>query len=260
MLPDLRFALRLLLKSPGFTVAAVGALGFGIGLSTAVFNAFSALLLRPVPYIVDEQRLIFLNSQRLGHPDSFYELSLPDFLDLRQESRTLEGFTTTVDRTMIFTDGKNPPIRALGADVSFEGFAMLGAKPIRGRLFDAADAKPGAPLTAILGYGLWQRLYGGRDDAVGRTVPINGKPHTIVGVMPKGFAFPDNHDLWTPLLATPKEGERGSHGYPGWARLRPGVSLDEASHGTIRPPMMARPSSSVPPGRRPPKAALCSCS
>ena len=228
MLPDLRFALRLLVKSPGFTVAAVGALGFGIGLSTAVFNAFSAMLLRPFPYIVDEHSLVFLNSQRVGHPDSFYELSLPDFLDLRQESKTLEGFTTTVNRTMIFTDGKNPPLRALGADVSFEGFAMLGAKPIRGRLFDAADAKPGAPLTAILGYGLWHRLYGGRDDAVGRTVPINGKPHTIVGVMPKGFAFPDNHDLWTPLIAAPKEGERGSHSYPGWARLRPGVSLDEA--------------------------------
>ena len=130
MLPDLRFALRLLVKSPGFTVAAVGALGFGIGLSTAVFNAFSAMLLRPFPYIVDEHSLVFLNSQRVGHPDSFYELSLPDFLDLRQESKTLEGFTTTVNRTMIFTDGKNPPLRALGADVSFEGFAMLGAKPI----------------------------------------------------------------------------------------------------------------------------------
>lgn len=229
MLPDLRFAVRLLLKSPGLTVAAVCALGFGIGLSTAVFNVFSAMLLRPFPYIADERSLVFLNSQRLGHPDSFYELSLPDFYDLRQDSKTLEGFTTTVDRTMIFTDGKNPPIRALGADISVEGFAMLGTSPLRGRLFDAADAKPGAPQVALIGYGLWHRLYGGRDDTIGRTVPINGRPHTIIGVMPKGFAFPDNHEMWTPLVATPaKDGERGSHSYPGWARLRPGVSLDEA--------------------------------
>ena len=183
MLTDLRFALRLLLKSPGLTVAAVCALGFGIGLSTAVFNVFSAMLLRPFPYIADERSLVFLNSQRLGHPDSFYELSLPDFYDLRQDSKTLEGFTTTVDRTMIFTDGKNPPIRALGADISVEGFAMLGTSPLRGRLFDAADAKPGAPQVALIGYGLWHRLYGGRDDTIGRTVPINGRPHTIIGVM-----------------------------------------------------------------------------
>jgi putative ABC transport system permease protein len=228
MWSDLRFALRLLLKSPGFTLAAIGALGFGIGLSTSVFNAFSGMLLRPFPHIADESRLVFLNSQQVGKPDSFYELSLPDFLDLRAESKTLDGFTTTVNRTMIFTDGKNPPIRALGADISVEGFAMLGVQPLRGRLFTADDAKPDAPLVALLGYGLWHRLYGGRDDAIGRTVTINGKPHTLIGVLPKGFSFPENHDMWTPLVYAPKEGERGSHSYPGWARLRPGVTLDEA--------------------------------
>ncbi len=228
MWPDFRFALRLLYKNPGFTLAAVGALGFGIGLSTAVFNAFSGMLLRPFPHIVEEHRMVFLNSQQLDQPDSFYELSLPDFQDLRAESKTLEGFTTTTNRTMIFTDGKNPPIRALGADISYEGFAMLGVKPFRGRLFDAADATLESPLVTILGYGLWHRLYGGKDDVVGRKVIINGQPHTIVGIMPKAFAFPDRHDLWTPLLPTAKENERGSHGYPGWARLKPGVTLDEA--------------------------------
>src|SRR5687767_12531106 len=133
MLSDLRFAFRLLVKSPGFSLAAIGALGLGIGLSTAIFNAFSGMLLRPFPHIVDEHRMVFLNSQQLDQPDNFYELSMPDFIDLRAESKTLEGFTTTVNRTMIFTDGQNPPIRALGADISFEGFAMLGTKPLRGR-------------------------------------------------------------------------------------------------------------------------------
>ena len=91
MITDLRFAFRLLLKSPGTTLAAVVALGFGIGLSTAIFNAFSAVLLRPLPYIKDEHRLVFVNSLRLDRPDGFYELSLPDFLDLREQAKTIKN-------------------------------------------------------------------------------------------------------------------------------------------------------------------------
>lgn len=227
MLPDLRFALRLLLKSPGFSFAAIGALGLGIGLATAIFNAFSGMLLRPFPHIQDEHRLVYLNSSQLNEPGSYYELSLPDFLDLRAETRTLEGLTTTVDRTMIFTGGETP-FRALGADVSTEGFAMLGAKPHRGRLFEAADARPDAPRVALLGYALWHRLYGGREDIIGQTVTINGHAHTLIGVMPPGFAFPDRAELWTPLGYLGKPEMRGSHGFPGWARLRPGVTLDTA--------------------------------
>jgi putative ABC transport system permease protein len=228
MLTDFRFACRQLLKSPVFSAAAIGALGFGIGLSTAVFNAFSGIMLRPFPHIQDEHRLVFINSQQLDQPDSYYELSMPDFLDLREESKTMEGFTTTVNRTMIFTDGKNPPVRKLGADISSEGFAMLGVQPLRGRLFVEEDAKAGAPLVALLGHALWQGQFGGREDTVGSTVTINGKPHTIIGVMPERFAFPEQHDLWTPMVYNSMKRERGSHGHPGWARLKPGVTLDEA--------------------------------
>ncbi|HEY0863778.1 MAG TPA: ABC transporter permease [Lacunisphaera sp.] len=227
MLSDLRFAFRLLLKSPGFSFAAIGALGLGIGLSTAIFNAFSGMLLRPFPHIRDENRLVFINSSQLNEPGSFYDLALPDFLDLRAETKTLEGLTTTVNRTMIFTGGETP-IRALGADVSTEGFAMLGTKPHRGRLFDAADARPDAPRVALLGYALWHRLYGGREEIIGQTVTINGHPHTLVGVMPPGFAFPDRAELWTPLGYFGKPEQRGSHSFPGWARLKPGVTLDAA--------------------------------
>jgi len=228
LLQDLRFALRLLLKSPGFSAAAIVALGFGIGLSTSVFNTFSATLLRPFPHIQDEDRLVFINSQQLSRPDGYYELSMPDFLDLKAQAKTLEGLTTTVARTMIFT-GSTTPERVLGASVSVEGFPMLGVVPFRGRLFTAADAAPGAEPVALLGHALWQRRYAGRDDIIGRTVALNGAQHTIIGVMPPGFGFPDNHELWVPLVEEQlKPGERGSHGYPGWARLKPGVSLDEA--------------------------------
>lgn len=227
MLHDLRFALRLLQKNPGVTLAAVIALGFGIGLTTAIFNIFSAVLLRPFPHIVDEDRVVIVGSQHLSQAGSHDELSQPDFLDLREQSRTLEGLTTTQGRTMIFSGG-DVPERVLGASITTEGFDMLGIRPVLGRNFNAADGEPGATPVAILGHALWQRRYGGNEDVIGRIETINGHRVTIVGVMPPGFAFPFNHELWMPFLHEHKPDERASHYLPGWARLRPGVTLEEA--------------------------------
>ncbi len=227
MLTDLRFAFRLLTKNPGTTLAAVVALGFGIGLSTAIFNAFSAVLLRPLPHIKDEHRLVYLNSLALNQPDGYYELSLPDFLDLREQSKTLTGLTTAMSKTVIFTGGEVPE-RVMGADVSAEAFAMFGVQPVMGRLFTPADAEPSAPPTALLGYALWQRRFGGREDVIGRTVTMNGTPTTIIGVLPAGFGFPENHALWTPMVYKNDPTTRASHYLGGWARLRDGVTLDEA--------------------------------
>lgn len=227
MFSDLRFAFRLLLRSPGTTIAAIVALGFGIGLSTAIFNAFSAVLLRPLPHIQDEHRLVYLNSLDLTRPDSRYELSLPDFLDIRAQARTITGLTTATGKTVIFSGGETPE-RVMGADISAEGFAMLGVQAVRGRVFTPADAEPSAEPTAILGYGLWQRRFGGSDDVIGRTEVMNGKPTTIIGVLPAGFAFPDGHELWTPMVYQPDPTTRDSHYLGGWARLADGVTLDEA--------------------------------
>lgn len=227
MLTDLRFAFRLLAKSPGTTLAAVIALGFGIGLATAIFNAFSAVMLRPLPHIRDEHRLVFVNSLQLSRPDGYYELSLPDFLDLREQAKSLEGLTTATRKTVIFAGDENPE-RVLGADISAEAFGMLGVKPHRGRIFTAADGEPNAEPVAILSYAVWQRRFGGRDDVIGRTETMNGTPTTIVGVLPPGFAFPDNEELWTPMIYKNDPNARDSHYLGGWARLRDGVTLDEA--------------------------------
>lgn len=227
MLSDLRFAFRLLLRSPGTTLAAIVALGFGIGLSTAIFNAFSAVLLRPLPHIKDEHRLVYVNSLDLTRPDGRYELSLPDFLDLRAQAKTITGLTTATGKTVIFTGGETPE-RVMGADISAEGFAMLGVEPLRGRLFTPADGEANAEPTAILSYAVWQRRFGGSDEVIGRTEVMNGKPTTIIGVLPAGFAFPDGHELWMPLVYRPDPTTRDSHYLSGWARLRDGVSLDEA--------------------------------
>jgi predicted permease len=227
MLHDLQFALRLLIRHPGTTVVAVLALGFGIGMATAIFNAFSAILLRPFPYVQDESRIVFLGSQQLSRPDEIYELSMPDFLDIREQSRTLEGFTTHFGRTMILASGETPE-RVLGLDISPEGFTMLGVKPHRGRVFVPDDSKPGSEPVAILSYALWQRRFGGKEDAVGRVEIMNGRPTTIIGVMPPGFSFPERHEMWTPLEHKMDPNARSNHSYPGLARLRPGVTLDEA--------------------------------
>ncbi len=227
MLADLRFAARLLLKNPGTTLTAVLALGFGLGLSTTIFNAFSAILLRPMPHVQDESRIVVLRTQSLNQPDNLYELSMPDFLDLRAQSKTLDGGTTYMMRTMILPAGATP-LRVLGADISPEAFAMLGVKAHRGRIFTPEDGRADAPSVAILSYGLWQSRFGGRDDVIGRKELMNGAPTLIIGVMPQHFAFPERQEMWTPLRVKYDPQERGSHNYNAFARLRPGVTLDEA--------------------------------
>jgi putative ABC transport system permease protein len=227
MLADFRFALRLLTKNRGTAISAIVALGFGIGLATVIFNAFSAVMLRPFPYIADEHRVVYINSQPLNHPDDLYELSLPDFLDLRAQVTTLEGFTTALSRTVIVA-GADQPERVMGASISVEGFPMLGVQPVLGRPFIPADAEASASPVAIISHALWQRRYGGDIDIIGRIETLNGEPTTIVGVMPAGFNFPSNHEMWTPYRFDPKPEERGSHYLPGYARLKAGASLDEA--------------------------------
>ncbi len=227
MISDLRFAFRQLTKNPGFTCLAVAALGFGIGLSTAIFNAFSAVLLRPLPNFRAEHRLVFLNSEQLSRPGNYYSLSEPDFVDIRTNAKLITGVTTASNKTVILA-GRDVPERIMGSDVSVEGFAMFGVQPVRGRLFTAKDGEPGAAPVAIIGYGLWQRRFGGTDDVIGHVETMNGKPTTIIGVLPAGFAFPETQELWMPMFYKNEPNSRASHSLGGWARLKDGVSLDEA--------------------------------
>lgn len=231
MLQDLRFALRLLVKQPGFTLVAVLALGLGIGLATAVFNTYSAVLLRPLPHLRDEHRLVFINSVPLNQPDDFDGLSMPDLVDLRARARTIEGLTTVQEKTMILAGvgaAAGTPERVLGADISVEGFPMLGVQPVLGRVFTSDESALSAPPVAIVSHALWQKRYGGSDDVIGRVEIINGVAATIVGVLPAGFGFPENTALWMPLRAAYQEKDRSDDDWSAWARLRDGVTLDEA--------------------------------
>jgi putative ABC transport system permease protein len=228
MLSDLRFAFRQLAKSPGFTFVAVLALALGVATATTNFTFYNALLVRPIPFIADEHTLLYLRTYSVKTPDSDFDSSVPDFRDIRHESQTLASALTLWNRTYILS-GTDRPDRALGSWITADGFQTLGVKPALGRLFRADEGKPGAPPVAILSHTLWQRTFGGNPDIVGQQTKLNNDSVTIVGVMPEGFGFPENSLLWQPFPdnVMAKEDERGSHGWPIYARMKPGVTLQQ---------------------------------
>jgi putative ABC transport system permease protein len=225
---DLRFACRLLAKSPGFTAVAVVTLALGIATATTMFTLFDAALLRPLPFFADADRLLVLRmvSEKDPAPGHDFEFSMPDLYDVRARSRTLSGILTNDNRTYILQEGDRPK-RIFGTATTVDGFQLLGVQPYRGRLFRPEEAKPGAASVVLLGYNLWQESFGGREDILGEVVTLNEQPVTVIGVMPKNFRFPDNNELWQPFTENTQREEkyRSDHGWQAYARMKPGVTL-----------------------------------
>ena len=228
MFSDFRFGLRQLAKSPGFTIIATMALALGIATATTMFTFFNALLLRPLPFIADEATFLRLRVYNVTTPDGDFDFSVPDFVDIRNQVQSLSGAITTWNRTYILA-GADHPERVQGSWITADGFQTLGSTPLLGRTFRRDESKPGSPEVVILNYGLWQSAYGGKPDIIGSTITLNAKPATVVGVMPQGFGFPDTSSLWQPFPDDVQSAEehRGSHGWPVWARLKPGVTLGQ---------------------------------
>ncbi len=224
MIRDLRFAFRMLLKTPAFTAIAVLALALGIGASTTTFSSVNAILLRPLPHLQDQHRILYLSQYfpRLGEHDLGLSLAdMPEFA----AARSLEGVGGAQEATYIISGER--PQRYLGAHVSANLFSLLGVQPILGRSFRAGEDAPGAPPVALLGYQVWQKEFGGSPGVIGRVVPVNGKQATVVGVMPAGFRFPETSDIWMPFQPSEKDLQRGNFSLRGYARLKKGVSLEE---------------------------------
>ena len=228
MLQDLRYACRQLIQHPGFTGIAVLALALGVATSTTMFTFYNGLLVRPLPFIADESTLLRINTYSLKEPGNLFELSVPDFVDLRREARTLSGALTTWNRTYLLA-GTERPERALGNWITVDGFQTLGSRPALGRLFRPDESKPGAAPVVILGHSLWQRTYGGKPDIIGQSITLNNIATTVVGVMPEGFAFPETTQLWQPFPDDQQSDEkhRGSHGWDMTARMAPGATLEQ---------------------------------
>ncbi|MBX6365430.1 MAG: ABC transporter permease [Gemmatimonadetes bacterium] len=225
LLTDLRFALRQLGRSRGFTLVVLAMLAVGIGANTTVFSVVNALLLRPLPYPQSE-RLVQVSGAYEGRGDNF-SVSYPNAVDWGA-APSLEGLGMLLEEDYSLRGGDRPE-RVRSAAVSANLFRVLGVSPVLGRGFTAAEDAPGGERVAVLGYGLWQRRFGGDPAVLGRTVMLSGRPYTVVGVMPRGFAFPDpDREVYTPLRASATTWPRSDGGLMAVARLKPGVTLERA--------------------------------
>jgi putative ABC transport system permease protein len=231
---NLVYSVRMLLKRPSLTIVAIVAIGLGIGANTAIFSVVNTVLLRPLPYDQPEQLLVLSTEQRTQALDGRGSFSVPDLLDLKQRTSTLEYVATYQGSGTVATEGGEPE-RLLGAMVSADYFPLLRAKPILGRVFTAEEDKPGANSVILLSHGLWQRRFGGDPNIIGREIDLGGKT-TVVGVMPAGFQFPisdEKQDYWEPLFSAAfmtKEirEERANRFLQVIARMKPGVTVEQA--------------------------------
>ena len=228
MIRDFQYAVRLLVKTPGFTIIAVLAIALGIGASTTAFSMVNAVLLRPFPFMQNQDRLVFVTSYLTKTPEEDDGLSFPDYAEIKQQATTLEGLGVWQNATFIITNGDTPE-RFLGANITAETFSLLGVQPILGRNFRVDEGDLNAAPVALIGYHVWQNLFGGDASIVGKQVPINGRQVMIVGVMPRGWRFPEQNDIWMPMQFTEKEHSRGEFFLRSIGLLKEGVSRDQAA-------------------------------
>jgi putative ABC transport system permease protein len=227
LLQDLRYAIRTLVKRPGFTLIAVVTLALGIGGSTAIFTVVDAALLRGLPYRSPE-RLYHLWESRPQKEFPQREFSYPDYQDY-QQNQVCEGIAAYTGGGAIMT-GRGEPERILAPAATANFFSVLGVEPIIGRTFQPGEDKPGAALVTVLSYGMWQRSFGGDKGIIGQSLTLNGDSYTVVGVLPASFQFALRPaDLWRPYQPTEAQlTRRYMHGTNVIARLKSGVTPEHA--------------------------------
>jgi putative ABC transport system permease protein len=224
---EIRHSLRTLARSPGFTLAALLALALGIGANTAVFSVIQGVLLRPLPN-PNSDRLVIVQDAFEQQGMDLGPGCIADFLDWKARSRsfqTLDAFGR--NRFTLTGDGETEQV--IGLDVTASFFQTLDARPLLGRTFSSGEDQPGRPPTVVLGERLWRRRYASAPDIAGKPIALNGRPHTVIGVMPASFRFgPRDAEAWAILELTPPT-RRGPFFLRGIARLRPGVTLAQAN-------------------------------
>ena len=239
LLGDFRFALRTLRRAPGFTVVALFTLALGIGATTSVFTVVNGVLLRPLPY-ADAERLVLVWETGPTAELAKLPFSAANYLDMRERATSLEAAAAVRSRTYAL-GGADGAVRVEGAGVSASLFDVMRARPLLGRVFDAADDRAGAARVVLLSHELWQSRFGGVADVIGQSIVLSGESYMVIGVMPRGFTFPRGAELpapfgfpertalWTPFAWTAEEAaNRGTENLVVVARLRAGTSLQAA--------------------------------
>ena len=225
---DIRYGARMLFKYPVFTAIAVLTLALGVGANTAIFSVVDTVLLRPLAY-PESGQLVWLCER--GPDWSGGSISYPNFLDWKNQQSVFENFGVYNGNNFSLI-GAGEPVRLTGAMMSAEVFAALRTHPEIGRVFGEDEDKPGAPPVIVISHALWQNRFGGRAGILNETIRLDGKPYTVLGVMPPGFEFPHKVDIWVPVGPYSAEStwqNRDYHpGLFGLARLKPGVTLEKA--------------------------------
>jgi putative ABC transport system permease protein len=244
MMTDIRYGLRQLIQHPAFSIIAILTLALGIGANTAIFSVVNAVLLKPLPFPAPEQ-LVAVGGVELNEaasPPRLGSMCYPDFFDFREQNRSFENIAVYRSRELTLVDSSDAH-SFRGQKVSAEFFDVLGIKPSAGRGFVRADEQPGGGaggFKVILSDAFWRSQFNGAPDVIGRVLMLDGRPHTVIGVMPPGFQYPiqtDSIEMYitlaedasTPDGTTPQTQQRGGHSLTGIARLKPGVSAAQAN-------------------------------
>ena len=218
MLRDVRYALQIIARERWYSAVAVLALSLGIGLNATVFTLVNAVLIRGLPF-KDSGQLYMLGTERTNR--SRTNVSLLDLEDWRSGQKTWTGLAAYVNNGFNLSDDKSVPQQVRGAGLSANAFSLLGTQPIVGRDFTPADELKGSEPVVLLGYKIWNTRYAGDRSVVGKTVRLNGKATTVIGVMPQGMEFPSNTEIWTPIDIGPAASRRQDRFLNVFGRLKP---------------------------------------
>jgi putative ABC transport system permease protein len=235
MLSDLRYAARSLRKRPGFTFVVVVTLALGVGANTAIFSVVNSVLLRPLPY-AEPERLVTLWAKNNKKGLTGQPAAWPNFVDWRAQSQSFEQLAAVRPESFGLSDwgGAGEPERASGVRVTTNILAALGVQPALGRDFRPEEEQPDKAAVALVSHGLWQRRYGGDPRLIGRTLALDGKPYTVVGILPAWLKYPGlpipqtGAEVWIPYVPLPNEMRRSFANTRAVGRLKPGVSLARA--------------------------------
>jgi putative ABC transport system permease protein len=225
MIGDCRYALRALLRERGFAVVSILTLALGIGATTAIFSVVNALVLKPLPY---EQPGQLVQAFEMPRPGSRNVVSPGIFNDWRTQATLFEGFAAMRNADLNLT-GSGEPIRLKGMRLSANGLQLLRARPILGRIFAPDEDEPGKAKVVVLTHQLWQRQFGGAREILGQTISLNGEAYAVIGVLPPGFLPFEQMEFVLPLpFQSGWSEQRGGHFLSVYARLKPGVPIEQA--------------------------------
>ena len=226
---DIRFGLRTLAKSPGFTAVAVVALALGIGANTAIFSIADAFLLKPVN-IPDPEHLVVIGELAPGQTTDTNSVSGANFVDWKAQAKSFESLGAYQWDDVNLTSPAALPEKVQGFKVTSNLFELCGERPLIGRTFLPEEDQPGHDGVVILGQRLWERRFGGEQHIIGQQLHIDGRPYTVIGIMRKAFDFPQTAELWVPMAFTPQQlQDRKSHFFLTLGKLKPAVTIASAS-------------------------------